>query len=119
MKDLLSLLIEHGDWIATLIFGLLGGHFIKNFKKYMKKGGTFTKQLGEAFLATSDVFEKIDQSIKEDGSFKENSIAEIIAEGKEAFIEWEDVVLHIKPKKKKSITLGSEEPELPKFPPKK
>ena len=105
--------------IVALILGLFGGHFIKNLKKYLFKGSQITKQLGEAFLATSDVLLKADQAIFEDGGLKENSIKEIIEKGKEAYLEWEDVVIEIKPKKKKSISISSDEPELPKFPPKK
>lgn len=58
-----------------------------------------TEEIGEAFIASSDVFGAADKAIKEDGTLKENSVKDVIAAGKEAVIEWKDVVLIVKPKK--------------------
>jgi hypothetical protein len=58
-----------------------------------------TEEIGEAFLATSDVFEKMDDAIDKDGKLVESSVKDVIKEGKEAVIEWKDVIVIIKPKK--------------------
>jgi len=74
--------------------------YIKGVKLFSRKLSHITKEIGEAFLDTSDVLDKVDIAIKEDGTLKENCVKDIITAGKEALIEWEDVVLVIKPKKK-------------------
>ena len=73
--------------------------YIGSIKFWAKRIGVITQQIGEALLETSDVFEKIDEAIKDDGTLKENSIKEILAEGKEAIVEWKDAIVSIKPKK--------------------
>ena len=62
---------------------------------------TITEELGQAFLETSDVFGAMDSAIKKDGRLRENSVKDIIKEGKEAVIEWKDVVMIVRPKIKK------------------
>ena len=73
--------------------------YIKSVKFWSKKLSRITQEIGEAFLETSDVFEKIDEAIKDNGRLKENSVKDIIKEGKEAILEWKDVLIVIKPKK--------------------
>lgn len=69
-------------------------------KKWLGLAADITKEIGEAFLASSDAFSEADKAIKEDGKLIENSVKDVIAAGKRAKIEWEDVILEIKPKKK-------------------
>jgi hypothetical protein len=69
---------------------------IKYFFGFMSK---ITKEVGEAFLESSDVFAEADKAIREDGHLIENSVKDVIREGKEAIIEWKDVIMIVKPKK--------------------
>ena len=73
---------------------------ISAVKLFSKKMGIITQQIGEAFLESSDVFFEMDRAIKDDGTLIENSVKDVVKAGKEAVIEWEDVILMIKPKKK-------------------
>ncbi len=107
--------------IVGVVLSLLSIGFVLKAKAIFGKGAKVTKEIGEFFLATSGVFEAADNAIKEDGSLKENSIKEIIAAGKKAKLEWQDVIIEIKPKKNKALAKGgnSVEPKMPPFPPKK
>ena len=97
--DVSGWLIEAGAVvIAGIIVTILRKRGI-NIKKYLGLASVITKELGEAFLETSDVFAAADNAIKEDGHLKENSVKDILKEGKEVIIEWKDVILIIKPKR--------------------
>lgn len=74
--------------------GIIGN--VKIFSKTMAK---VTEQLGEAFLETSDVFAAADKAINDDGKLIESNVKDVIREGKEAVLEWKDVVMIVKPKK--------------------
>lgn len=68
-------------------------------KRFAQKATVVLKQIGEACFETADVFGEMDKAIKEDGHLIENSVKDIIREGKEAIVEWKDVIISIKPKK--------------------
>lgn len=85
-------------WLLGIGAGLWG--IGKVLKVVSEKGTIITKELGEAFLATSDALSKADKAIEEDGSIDENSIKDVISSGKTAVTEWKDVIVTIKPKKK-------------------
>jgi hypothetical protein len=70
-------------------------------KKFFNVMGKVTEEIGEAFIETSDVFKEADKAIDKDGRLKEKSVKDVIREGKEAIIEWNDVLMVVKPKKKK------------------
>ncbi len=72
-----------------------------NIKLILSKASDITEEIGEAFLATSNAFDKADAAIKDNGRLKENSVKDVIAAGKHAIIEWKDVIIEIKPKKNK------------------
>ena len=105
MNTILNLNLS--EWITgsggLLIIGLIIGFLRKkgvNYKTFMRKAATISKEVGEAFLETSTVFsEAADLKIKNDENLDENSVKEVIAAGKKAVIEWKDVVMVIKPKK--------------------
>ena len=104
--ELLFLGLDVSGWLtgagAVVIVGIIVTILRKkgiNIKKYLGLASVITKELGEAFLETSDVFAAADNAIKEDGRLKENSVKDILKEGKEAIIEWKDVILIIKPKR--------------------
>ena len=102
LKSLLT--AENIEWAAGALIALLGIGL--SLKKLLSNGAEITKELGEAFLATSDVLKKANEAIKADGSLKENSVQELINAGKTAKLEWEDVVLTIKPKRKRKNKKG-------------
>ena len=104
--ELLFLGLDVSGWLtgagAIVIAGIIVTILRKkgiNIKKYLGFASVVTKELGEAFLETSDVFAAADKAIKEDGHLKENSVKDVINEGKEAIIEWKDVVMIVKRKK--------------------
>jgi hypothetical protein len=70
-----------------------------NLKAIFSRAAVITKEIGEAFLATSNAFDKADNAIKEDNKLIENSVKDVIEAGKEAVLEWTDVIVTIKPKK--------------------
>lgn len=74
--------------------------YITNVKFWTKKLAVITQELGEAFLETADVFEAMDNAVKENGNLQENKVKEILEQGKEAKMEWKDVIVIFKPKKK-------------------
>jgi len=100
--------INIGEWLAgtgiVFVAGIIVTFLRKKgwimwFKSFSNKAAIITQEIGEALLETSDVFEKMDLTIKEDGTLKESSVKDVIAEGKEAMIEWKDVIVIFKPKK--------------------
>jgi len=104
--ELLFLGLDVSGWLtgagAIVIAGIIVTILRKkgiNIKKYLGFASVITKELGEAFLETSDVFAAADKAIKKDGHLKENSVKDVINEGKEAIIEWKDVVMIVKRKK--------------------
>ena len=104
--ELLFLGLDVSGWLtgagAIVIAGIIVTILRKkgiNIKKYLGFASVITKELGEAFLETSDVFAAADKAIKKDGHLKENSVKDVINEGKEAIIEWKDVVMTVKRKK--------------------
>ena len=63
-------------------------------------GAKVSRALSEALDDTADTFEAVDKAIDENGKLVEKNVKDVIAKGKQAIIEWEDVVMVIKPKKK-------------------
>jgi len=92
-----------GAGLAAVIGLALKFFFKKGWTAKIKKTLGFavviTKELGEAFLATSNALGRADLMIEADGKLKENSIKELIAAGKMAKLEWDDVIVTISPKK--------------------
>lgn len=104
--ETLFLGINISEWAMGGVFIAIAGFLVTffrkkgiNLKRIFQKASVITKEIGEAFLETSDVFAKADKAIKDDGKLIENSVKDVIAEGKEALIEWKDVIMVIKPKK--------------------
>lgn len=87
-------------FIAGSVISLMGIKPTKLLwvKVFAKKAQSVTKELGEAFLETSDAFGHLEQSIKEDSTIDQNSFAELIAARKPLIAQWKDVVISIKPK---------------------
>lgn len=105
------------DFLGMDIFGWLSGTgsigvvgiiviilrkrgYIMSVKFWSKRLEVITHNMGKALLETSDVFGAMDEAIKDNGRLKENSVKDIIKEGKEAILEWKDVFIVIKPKSK-------------------
>ena len=63
-------------------------------------GAKVSRKLADALDDTADTFEAVDKAIDEDGKLVEKNVKEVIAQGKEAYLEWKDVIMIIKPKKK-------------------
>ncbi len=63
-------------------------------------GAKISRSLAEALDDTADTFEAVDRAIDEDGKLVEKNVKEVLAEGKEAYLEWKDAIMIIKPKKK-------------------
>ncbi len=107
--ELLSVFTDIADWVKGAGLALVLGAIVtvlrkkgvilnvKRFFGYMEK---VTEKVGMALIETSDVFGEANKSISKDGKLKENSIKDVLREGKEAVIEWQDAVMVIKPKKK-------------------
>lgn len=96
-----------GDWLKdtglTVGITLVSMLLAKNgrglwIKKFAHKGAEITKEIGEAFLGTSDALTTMDNAIRDDGTIVQNSVAEVIASGKPVLAEWNDVIISIKPK---------------------
>ena len=109
--ELLNIFTKIGDWLSeqanAVIVGLalsfISGLFVKKgwsvmLDKFSQKAKVITKELGETFMAGSVFFEKVDQSIHDDGSIDQNSLKEALAAGKEVYIEGKDVIASFKPK---------------------
>ena len=106
--DLLNIFNQFSEWAAggamVVVVGVIVTIFRKkgiNIKLILGRASDITEEIGEAFLATSNALDKADQAIKGNGRLIENSVKDVIAAGKIAVIEWEDVIMEIKPKKKK------------------
>jgi len=67
-------------------------------KRVASRGALITKELGELMNDSSVLLSAVDKSIKEDGSIDQNSVKEVLAAGKEVYVELKDVVVSIKPK---------------------
>lgn len=100
------LFLNISEWamggVAGAVAGVIVTFFRKkgvNLKAIFSKASKITKEIGEAFLETSDVFAEADKAIKDDGKLVENSVKDVIAAGKEAVLEWKDVIVVVKPKK--------------------
>lgn len=106
------IILSISEWIdtkvviiaLTFVFGFLFRNGWTLFiKKFAKRGAVVTKELGEFFSSGSNFLKVLDLSIKEDGKLAQNSAKELIEAGKEVVAEGKDVVLIIKPKKKKGL----------------
>jgi hypothetical protein len=87
--------------VGIIVIILRKRGYIMSVKFWSKKLEIITHKIGKAFLETSDVFGEMDGAIKDNGRLKENSVKELIAEGREAVLAWKDVIITIKPKPKK------------------
>lgn len=84
----------------AFIFGLFAKNgFSKAIKAFSGKSSVVLKEIGETFIGGSNFFSVVNQAIKDDGSINQNSIAQVIASGKEVIAEANDVIISIKPKK--------------------
>jgi hypothetical protein len=101
-----------GAWLKGVGLSVVGafifGVIFKNgwsmaIKKFSKRGAVIAKEIGETFIVSSKFLNHLDNSIKEDGRFKENSTKELLQAGKEVVAEAKDVIVVIKPKKAKGI----------------
>lgn len=111
--ELLNIFNQFSEWAAggatVVVVGIIVTIFRKkgiNIKLILSRASDITEEIGEAFLATSNALDKADQAIKGNGRLIENSVKDVVAAGKKAIIEWEDVIMEIKPKKKKSLPQG-------------
>lgn len=100
LKALLSGLGAIGA-VGAVVTILRKKGYISTVKIFSKRAAQITKEVGEFLLDTSTVFNKVDEAIRDDGTLIENSVKDVIAAGKEAIAEFEDVIVVIKPKKKK------------------
>ena len=105
--ELLSIFTQIGDYLkeqgAVIGIGIIFGFLTSKgwtviIKKFSSKATVVTKELSELFSESSEFFCKLDNAIKEDGTLKENSIPELIKEGKHLIAEGKDVIISIKPK---------------------
>jgi hypothetical protein len=69
-----------------------------NTKAFLGRSARITKEIGEALLETSDVLLVASKAINDDNKLIENSVKDVIEAGKEAVLEWKDVIMVIKPK---------------------
>jgi ABC-type transport system involved in Fe-S cluster assembly fused permease/ATPase subunit len=108
--ELLFLRLDISGWLTGAGAILLSGivvtvlrkkGIVMKAKKFFNVMGKVTEEIGEAFIKTSDVFQAADQAIDKDGRLKEKSVKDVIREGKEAIIEWNDVIMVVKPRKRK------------------
>ena len=107
METLIILTI--GTWLKgkgliiglTFVFGILASKGLTiGIKKFASKGASISKELGEFFGEGSEFLQSVDKAIREDGSLNQNSIQEVLKEGRDVIAEGRDVVMIIKPKKK-------------------
>src|SRR5690554_4239342 len=94
------LFLNISEWamggVAVAVAGLIVSFFRRkgiNIKRILGRAAVITEEIGEAFLATSDALEQADSAIKDDGKLIEKSVKDVIAAGKEAVLEWKDVVM--------------------------
>lgn len=84
---------------VAFVFGLFAkGGWTILAKKASQKGAIICKEIGETFLSGSEFLNTVDQSIRDDGTLRENSVKELIAAGKEVMAEANDVIISIRPK---------------------
>lgn len=105
--ELLNILADVKGWVSGIsLLGVISVAwlFIKKkgwalvIDKYSKKGTILFKEVGELFFSLSDLSDRIDKSIKDDGSLIENNVKEAIAAGKVVRAELDDVIIEIRPK---------------------
>jgi len=83
----------------SFVVGLFAKNGItKTIKMFSGKAAVILKETGETFIGGSNFFRTVEAAIKDDGTYKENSIADVIAAGKEVIAEANDVIISIKPK---------------------
>lgn len=96
-------------WMASSGVVVLAGMFVTFLRKkgwimFVNQaaviGAKVSRSLAEALDDTADTFEAVDRAIDEDGKLVEKNVKEVITQGKEAIVEWKDVIMVIKPKKK-------------------
>lgn len=104
--ELLNIFADFSDWVKGGSIVMVVGVIVTILRKkgvplkfWLGRASVITKEIGEAFLSTSDVLSKADSAIKDDGKLIENSVKDVIEAGKQAKLEWHDVILEIKPKK--------------------
>ncbi len=84
---------------VAFVFGMFAkGGWTLLAKKIANKASIISREIGETFLSGSNFLNTLDQSIRDDGSLKENSVKELLAAGKEVITEANDVIISIKPK---------------------
>jgi hypothetical protein len=102
-----GLMAKVWTWFVSQGQGFLGGlvfafaakqGWTLIIKKVASKGALITKELGELMADSSVLLSAVDKSIKEDGSIDQNSVKEVLAAGKEVYVELKDVAISIKPK---------------------
>jgi hypothetical protein len=105
--ELLNIFSQFSEWAAggatVVVVGVIVTIIRKkgiNLKKILGRASDITEEIGEAFLATSNALEQADAAIKDNGRLIESSVKDVIKAGKIAKLEWEDVIMEIKPKKK-------------------
>lgn len=95
-------------WLAGSGIVVLAGMLVTFLRKkgwimFVNKaaviGAKVSRSLAEALDDTADTFEAVDAAIDADGKLVEKNVKEIITQGKEAIVEWKDVIMIIKPKK--------------------
>ena len=105
--ETLTIWTNIGQWLLDqgylIIVGIVGTFAAKKgwtilIDKFSKKATVITKELGEAFMSASDVFQKLDDMIRDDGTLVENSTKDVWKAGKILVAETKDVVISIKPK---------------------
>ena len=88
--------------VAVIIAGVIALVFRKkgvNLKRILAAGRSFFKELGEAFLASSDVLDKADGAINEKGKIVKKNVKDVVEAGKDAKKEWMDVFWIFRKKK--------------------
>jgi len=107
--ELLFLNLNITEWLtgagAVVIAGIIvtilrKKGLILKIKSIFSFVSSITEEIGQGFMETSDVFKEMDNAISKDGKLKEGSVKDVIREGKEAIIEWQDVVMIVRPKSK-------------------
>ena len=110
--ELLSIFTDVADWVKGIgIIGIISGiwFFVRKnglatiIDKFSKKGTILFRETGEMFYSLSSFSQKVDDAIKDNGKLVENNVNEAIAAGKKVVAETKDVVMIIKPKKKKKF----------------
>jgi hypothetical protein len=92
--------IKGDGWKVAV--GLLFGLFVPKvwtllIKKITGKGAVILNNVGEFFVADGSLLSAINGAIKDDGTLKENSIADVMSAGKEVIAKAGDVIISIKP----------------------